>query len=278
MSQALAVTRYTLIELGRRRLLFVIVAIGAVLMAGIAISPHVLPGLRTDNDRLIVILTALEGTVPYAVTLCAFAVGMTVINHDLDSGAVVSIFAKPCPRSSYTAGKLLAAVLLLLMIAAIFTVGSLLVVAATGGGGGVYQVVFWTCAALASNIVLLMLLVMVLTVYINNVIAAAIVLVFHYLAGNVLILHAMVQNNVITDAIGKALVNVVYWGVPHELTSNLQRQILELQIGTGVLRFRGTSPLDRAPVASGSADIAFWLAYVVAIALILFWSVRRKQV
>jgi hypothetical protein len=45
-----------------------------------------------------------------------------------------------------------------------------------------------------------------------------------------------------------------------------------------MLRFRGTSPLDSAPVASGSADIAFWLAYVVAIAMILFWSVRRKQV
>jgi ABC-type transport system involved in multi-copper enzyme maturation permease subunit len=232
--------------------------------------------LRTDNDRLIVILTALDGTVPYALTLCAFAVGMTVINHDLDSGAVVSIFAKPCPRASYTAGKLLAALLLLLSIAAIFTVGSLLVVAVTGGG--VYQVVFWTCAALAANIVLLMLLVMVLTVYINNVIAAAIVLVFHFIAGNVLILHAMAQNNVITDSIAKALIKVVYWGVPHELTSTLQRQILELQIGTGIVRFRGSSPLDRLPVASGSADIAFWLAYVVAIALILFWSVRRKQV
>jgi hypothetical protein len=44
MPQALAVARYTLLELSRRRLLAVIVAIGVVLMAGIAISPHVLPG------------------------------------------------------------------------------------------------------------------------------------------------------------------------------------------------------------------------------------------
>lgn len=276
MTQALAVARYTLIELTRRRLLAVIVAIGVVSMAGIAIAPHVLPGQKTDMDRLIVMLTALSAEVPYAITLCAFAVGMTVINHDLDSGAVISIFAKPVSRSSYTGGKLLAAVSLLLLIAAIFMVGSLGVVAANGGS--VYGVVFWTAAALAANIVLLMLLVMVLTVYLNNIVAAAIVLVFHYIAGQVLTLNAMVQHNVITDAIAKAVITAVYGGVPHELTSNLQRQILELQIQAGELRFRGSSPLDRLPSASGIADIAFWFAYMVAIVLVLFWSVRRKQV
>ncbi len=275
MSQALAVARYSLIELTRRRVLVVIVAIGVVLMAGIAIAPHLL-AQPTPKDGVIVMLTALAAEVPYAFTLCAFVVGMTVINHDLDSGAVVSIFAKPMSRSSYTSGKLLASVSLLVLIAAIFTVGSLAVVAANGGA--VYGVVFWTCAALAANIVLLMLLVMVLTVFLNNVVSAAIVLVFHYLAGQVLTLHAMVQHNVITDAIGKALINVAYWGVPHELTSDLQRQIMQLQIDTGELRFGGSSPIDRLPNASGAVDIAFWFAYGVAIVLILFWSVRRKQV
>jgi hypothetical protein len=83
---------------------------------------------------------------------------------------------------------------------------------------------------------------------------------------------------VIKDTVVKTTLNVAYWGVPHELTTDLQRQILQLQIQAGHLRFAGPSPLDRVPVASGSADIAFWLAYVVAITLILFWSVRRKQV
>jgi len=177
------------------------------------------------------------------------------INHDLDSGAVISIFAKPVSRSSYTGGKLLAAVSLLLLIAAVFTVGSLAVVAANGGS--VYGVVFWTCAALAANIVLLMLLVMVLTVCVNNVVAAAIVLVFHYLAGQVLTLHAMVQHNVITDAIAKAMITIAYWGE---------------------LRFGGQNPIDRLPDASGAIDIWFWFAYVVAICAVLVWSVRRKQV
>jgi ABC-type transport system involved in multi-copper enzyme maturation permease subunit len=275
MSQALAVARYTLIELIRRRLLGVIVAIGVVLTAGIALAPHVLRQ-PTPKDGVIVVLTALGAEVPYAITLCAFVIGMTVINHDLDSGAVVSIFAKPMSRSSYTAGKLMAAVSLLLLIAAIFTGGSLAVVAANGGS--VYGVVFWTLAALAANIVLLMLLLMVLTVYLNNVVAAAIVLVFHYVAGQVITLNAMVQHNVITDAVGKALIGVAYWGVPHELTSNLQRQILQLQIDTGELRFGGQNPIDRLPDASGAVDIWFWFAYVVAIWSVLFWSVRRKQV
>ena len=276
MAQALAVARYTLLELTRRRLIVVIIAVGVVLMGGIAITPHVLPGVKSGTDTVIVVLNGLAGVVPSAVTLCAFAVGMTVINHDLDSGAVVSIFAKPVPRSSYTFGKLLAALSLLLVIAGIFTVGSLLVVAANGGSA--YGVVWWTCAALAANIVLLMLLVMVLTVYLSNVIAAAIVLVFNFAAGQVITLHAMVVHNVITDAVAKGIVNVAYWSVPHELTSDLQRQILQMQINIGEVRFAGESPLDRLPNASGTVDVAFWFGYVVAICLVLFWSVRRKQV
>jgi ABC-type transport system involved in multi-copper enzyme maturation permease subunit len=277
MSQALAVARYTLLELTRRRLIAVIVAVGVVLMGGIAITPHVLPGVKSGTDTVIVVLNGLAEVVPYAVTLCAFAVGMTVINHDLDSGAVVSIFAKPVRRSSYTFGKLLAALSLLLVVAAIFTVGSLLVVAANGGSA--YGVVWWTCAALAANIVLLMLLVMVLTVYLNNVIAAAIVLVFNFVAGQVITLHAMVVHNVITDAVLTAIVNIAYWAVPHELTSDLQRQIIQMQINIGEVRFGPESnPIDRLPNASGNVDVAFWFAYVVAICLVLFWSVRRKQV
>ncbi len=58
MSQALAVARYTLIELTRRRLLGVIVAIGVVLTAGIAVAPHVLRQ-PTPKDGVIVVLTAL---------------------------------------------------------------------------------------------------------------------------------------------------------------------------------------------------------------------------
>lgn len=276
MTQALAVARYTVLELTRRRVLLAVVVVGLVLITGIAIAPFVLPHNTTETDRLIVSLTGLREVVPNAVLLCALAIGMTVINHDLDSGAVVSIFAKPVSRASYTAGKLLTGSSLLLLIVGIFTAGSLVVVAFDGGR--VYDVVFWACAALGANALLLMILTMALTVYLNNVIAAVIVLGFNYVAGNVLVLYAMVQHNVITDTVAKTLVSVVYWAVPHELTSNLERAILQMQLDTRELVVGGGDPLARIPGASNIVDIVFWLAYVVAICLLLFWSVRRKQV
>lgn len=276
MTQTLAVARYTLLEVTRRRLLLVIVAVGLVLVAGIGIAPYVLPGNPNEQDRVIVLLTALTGVVPDALLLCAIAIGMTMINHDLDSGAVVSIFAKPVARSSYTAGKLIASISLLLLIAAIFAAGSLIVVALNGGGA--YDVVFWNSAAVAANVVLLMLMVLALTVYLNNIVAAVIVFAFNYGAAQVLTLHAMVVHNVITDAVARTLIEGVYWAVPHELTSNVQRTIMQLNLDTQRLVVKGFDPLSRVPGASSTTDIVFWLGYVVLITLLLFLAVRRKQV
>src|SRR5215471_7584434 len=200
MTKTLAVARYTLLEIGRRRLLLAIVAIGVVLTAAIAVTPHLLPGNDTNTKKLIVALTGLQDVVPTALLLCAFAIGMTVINHDLDSGAVVSIFAKPVSRASYTLGKLVAAQAMLLLIAAIFTSGSLIDTALNGGS--VYGVVVWTGLAQAANVVLLMLVVMTLTVYLNNIIAAAIGFVFNYAAINDVTLYTMFQQNATTNSVG----------------------------------------------------------------------------
>jgi ABC-type transport system involved in multi-copper enzyme maturation permease subunit len=277
VTQTLAVARYTLLEITRRRLLVVVVAVGLALMAAIAITPYVLPGNAAPTDKLIVSLTGLGEVVPTALLLCALAVGMTVINHDLDSGAVVSIFAKPISRESYTGGKLVAAISLVLLIAAIFAAGSMIVVWIDGGQ--VYNVIFWECAALAANAVLLMLLVMALTVYVNNVIAGAIVLAFNFVAGRVLDAHAMVVNGAITDHAFTAIANAVYWVVPHELTSNLQRTLVQMRLDTRELVVFGRAdPFKDIPGASNAADIVFWLGYVALICGLLFLAVRRKQV
>jgi hypothetical protein len=82
------------------------------------------------------------------------------------------------------------------------------------------------------------------------------------------------------------VINVAYWGVPHELVSNLQRQIMQMQLDTRELvvgplcNGNGScyNPLDRVPGASGNVDIIFWAGYLVALSLVLFWAVRRKQV
>jgi ABC-type transport system involved in multi-copper enzyme maturation permease subunit len=277
MTQAVAVARYTLLEITRRRLVLVVVSLGLALMAAIAITPYVLPGNIAPTAKLIVSLTGLSEVVPTALLLCALAVGMTVINHDLDSGAVVSVFAKPISRESYTGGKLIAAISLVLLIAAIFASGSMIVVGIDGGK--VYNVIFWECAALAANAVLLMLLVMALTVYVNNVIAGAIVLAFNFVAGRVLGLHAMVVNGAITDHTFAAIANAVYWLVPHELTSNLQRTLMQMRLDTReVVVFGRVDPFRDIPGASGTADIAFWLGYVALLCGLLFFAVRRKQV
>ncbi|HEX2682141.1 MAG TPA: ABC transporter permease subunit, partial [Candidatus Dormibacteraeota bacterium] len=249
---------------------------GLLLMAGIAVAPYVLPGNAAATDKLIVSLRGLSEIVPTALLLCSLAIGMTVINHDLDSGAVVSIFAKPVSRESYTAGKLLAALSLVLLIAAIFAAGSMIVLAIDGGQA--YNVVFWECAVLAANAVLLMLLVMALTVYVNNVIAGAIVLAFNFVASRVLDLHAMVVNGTITNHTFTAIANAVYWVVPHELTSNLQRTILQLRLDSHELVVRGFDPFKDVPGASSTVDIAFWLGYVILICALLFFAMRRKQV
>lgn len=275
MTKTLAVARYTLLEVSRRRLLLLLVGLALALMAAIAATPYVLPGNSAAIDKLIVSLEGLHEIVPTAILLVALAVGMTVINHDLESGAVTSIFAKPVSRASYTGGKLVAALALVLLIAAIFAAGSMVVVAIDAGRG--YDVVLAQSAVLAANAILLMLLVMALTVYVNNVIAAAIVLAFNFVAGQVLDLHAMVVSGAVTGAFA-AIADTVYWVVPHELSSNLERTILQLRIAAGELHFRGTDPFSDVPGASGTADAIFWLGYVVLICALLFFAVRRKQV
>ena len=109
MNGALAVTRYTLLELSRRRILLVFAVIGALgivaLGVGLKLLYEVAAANRFGNDRVDPMLLAkfLElQFVTYVVQalglfalLIAFAIGMTAIYHDLESGAAVSIFSKP---------------------------------------------------------------------------------------------------------------------------------------------------------------------------------------
>jgi ABC-type transport system involved in multi-copper enzyme maturation permease subunit len=283
---AIAVARYTLLELSRRRLLLVFVAIAVFLTAGLGLAPLFLPGMSSADDRAVFVLGGISRVDGLAIELCAFAIGMTVINHDLDSGAIVAILAKPVTRLSYAVGKLAAALLLLLLLVSVFTAGSLLVVALDGGGH--VTVLFWFFAANAANFVLLMVLVMILTVYLNSIVAAAIVVAFNFVQDQVSIVHAMVANNVITDHILRPVVDTIYWLVPHQLLSNLDRDIaianVNVNCATGCPGMQPNQAdylahlLARIPGASGTGDVVYWLAYLFVVCAILYASLRLKQV
>ncbi|MGH7761059.1 MAG: hypothetical protein ACREOY_06550 [Candidatus Dormibacteraceae bacterium] len=283
---AIAVAGYTLVELSRRRLLLVFSGIAIFLTAGIGLAPIFLPGFRSVNDKAIFVLGAISRVDGLAIELCAFAIGMIVINHDLDSGAIVAILAKPVTRLSYASGKLAAALSLLVLIVAIFTAGSLLVVALDGGGH--VEVLFWFFASNGANYLLLMVLVMILTVYLNNIVAAAIVVAFSFVQDQVSTLHAMVVNNVITDHVMRPAIETFYWLVPHQLLSNLARDITTLNVATlcetGCPGLQATpaqilaDELSRIPGASGPGDVVYWLAYLCVVSAVLYVALRRKQV
>ena len=281
---AYAVARYTLLELGRRRLLQVLIGVAIFLTAGIGIAPYVLPGFRSADDRTIFILGGISRVDGVAIELCAFAVGMVVINHDLDSGAIVAILAKPVTRLGYAAGKLASALFILVLIDAVFTAGSMLVVLLNSGGH--MDVMFWFFAASSANALLLMVLVMILTVYLNNVIGAAIVVAFSFVQNQVSDLHAMVQSNLITGTFA-GIVSTVWWSVPHQLLSNLQRDIAATELHVSCVRGCPELPdpqhylageLARIPGASASGDFVYWSAYLVVLCAILYLALRRKQV
>jgi ABC-type transport system involved in multi-copper enzyme maturation permease subunit len=274
VEQSLAIARYTIIELSRRRLLLIIVVLGLLLTAGLGVAPLLIPGAPTGEDRILFLLNALSGTVAVAIEICTFAVGMTVINHDLDSGAAVAIFAKPLSRFAYAAGKLAAAASLLLILVAVFAAGTLLVI--TINGGGHTGVLLWFFAATAANVVVLMVLLMALTVYLNNIVAAVIGFVFNFLMGLVLQLHALAQNGVIASPTGRSVINVAYWLFPHALASNLSREIVTIAVRRHPAP-GGFDPLSGIPPASGAGDIAFWFGYLVLLCGVLWLALRRKQ-
>jgi hypothetical protein len=135
---------------------------------------------------------------------------------------------------------------------------------------------------------LLMVLVMILTVYLNNIVAAAIVVAFNFGQDQISTLYAAVVNHVITDHIYSGIITTLYWVVPHPLVTNLQRAIVianyHVDCATGCPGMQPSpaaylaNELSRIPGASGSGEIVYWAAYLVAVMAVLYLAVRYKQV
>ena len=124
MNGALAVARYTLLELTRRRILLIFFIIGALGIAALGIGlkvfaeelvPRVETGGQGPSPEQFRQLTELSfvsdllSVLGLFALLIAFSIGMTAIYHDIESGAAVAIFSKPVSRFAFTIGKIAAA-------------------------------------------------------------------------------------------------------------------------------------------------------------------------
>ncbi len=299
MNGALAVSRYTLVELSRRRILLVFFVIGALGIAAIGGALKIIatvvpnagsfgaPGSAPPDpakvSRLLELefVTQLIGVVGFFALLIAFAIGMTAIYHDLESGAAVAIFSKPVSRLAFTAGKILAALSAMVVIVGLLGLETRLVMTLFGGG---LEGALWveTVAAVA-NASLLMLIVLALSTWMNNIIAAVVAFVYNAVASIVVALHAQLTGGGLGDnATVRTLLDIAYWLVPHHLMSDAQRQLVLAEVALFPPSDQGgTSTADilsSVPGASSVGDFVWWVFLVVLMAALVYAAVRRRQV
>jgi ABC-type transport system involved in multi-copper enzyme maturation permease subunit len=294
----LAVARYTLLDLSRRRILLVFLIIGAVGIAAIGIGLRVFSSAFTSGVRFgpagtevdpaklnrfldLMFVTDLVGALGLFALLIAFGIGMTAIYHDLESGAAIAIFSKPVSRLAFTVGKVGAAVAALIAI-----VGGLSIEATLVGllfGGGLEQTLAVEAVAQVANAITLMLIVLALSTWMNNIVAAIVAFIYQAAGGFVVALHAqMVAGFLGDDAFLKVLLNVLYWLVPRQLTSDAPRELvkaeLELFSAPNQTNADIAQLLAAVPGASGATDIIWWAFVVAVMATLVYVAVRRRQV
>jgi ABC-type transport system involved in multi-copper enzyme maturation permease subunit len=307
LNGALAVARYTLLELSRRRILLVFFIVGVLGIGAIAAGLKIFavvapenatfsgpPGSQPPDPALVsrllelTFVTQLIGAVGFFALLIAFAIGMTAIYHDLESGAAVGIFSKPVSRFAFAAGKIAAAAIAMIVIVGLLGLESRALMTLFGGG---LEGALWveTLAAIA-NALLLMLVVLALSTWMNNIIAAVVAFIYNFVAGSVVVpLHAALAAGQLGDnAIVNGGLNVAYWLVPHPLMSDARRQLVraefDLFASSSTPDQGGPTPdqiaqaVNSVPGASGIQDIAWWLFFLALTAGLVYLAVRRRQV
>ncbi len=301
MNGTLAVARYTLIELSRRRILLVFFVLGALGLALVGFGLYFFsasfttnvtfgpPGTPQDPAKLnrfleLMFVSNLIGALGLFALLIAFAIGMTVIYHDLDSGAAVAIFSKPVSRLAFTVGKLAAAIVAMIAIVGVLGVEARLLMFLFGSGADLQQTLWAETVAQVANAVTLMLIIMALSTVMNNIVAGVVGFIYNGVAGVVVLLHAQMVAGFLGDnGVLRVGLNVLYWLVPHELVSDAQRQLARAQFELfGSAGEQGGPTVDQMmagiPGASGMADIVWWAFVVAVLALIGYIAVRRRQV
>ncbi|HEY8797936.1 MAG TPA: ABC transporter permease subunit [Candidatus Dormibacteraeota bacterium] len=294
MNGTLAVARYTLLELSRRRILLVFFVVGAVGIVLLGVFLKIANTLATRGtaqsvngatqldpaqmNQLLeaVFVTYLLGALGIFSLLIAFAIGMTAIYHDLESGTAVSLFSKPISRLAYTIGKISAAVAALVLVVGVLAIEARLAMLLFGGGleGALTAEVL----AVVANTVVVMLIVLALSTWMNNIIAAVVAFIYYdVVAALVVTIRNLTDQGVIDNGFLKGVFDVLYWVVPHELTSSASGDIArEIQLSGGGSANAAT--LAAIPPASGAGDILWWAFLVIVFSSLVYVAVRRRQV
>ena len=295
----MSVARYTLIELTRRRILLVFFIIGA---AGIALLGILLKvfsssiagtfsgggpnGSQFTSAQLnqlveLTFVSNLISALGLFALLIAFAIGMTAIYHDLESGSAISIFSKPVSRFAFAVGKVSAAVVAIIVIVGLLGIEARLFILLFGGG--LEQALTLEIVASVANAITLMLLVMALTTWMNNIVAAVVAFIYNAIAGIVVALHNQLVSGFLGDnQLVHAGLTVLYWIVPHSLISNAPREIAQQELSIFNAGESGgpsvSQSLSGVPGASGVGDIVWWAFVIVVFASLVYVAVRRRQV
>jgi ABC-type transport system involved in multi-copper enzyme maturation permease subunit len=291
MNGTLAVARYTLAELSRRRILLVFFIIGAIGIVGLGVGLKILYTVASSSGNIApknvdpaVFNRFLELTfVNYVFSalatfglLIAFAIGMTAIYHDLDSGAAVSIFSKPVSRVAFATGKVAAAVAALVVIVGALALEARFVMFLFGGG--LENALTGEALAVVGNCVVVMLIVLSLSTWMNNIVAAVVAFVYYnVITGVISFVHNLADNGVITNNVVKTIFDIAYWLVPHELVSSATGDVAKASITISGPQ-TNSQALAGIPPASGVGDIVWWAFVVCFFAGLVYYAVRRRQV
>jgi len=295
----LAVARYSLVELSRRRILLVFFALGAAGIVLVAVVLKVFSTAFTSNvrfgssatnvdpatlDRALELgfVSDITSVLGIFALLIAFGIGMTVIYHDLESGTAISIFSKPVSRAAFAAGKVAAAIVAIAVIVGVLSLEARLFMLLFGTGD-LGPALWWETLAQVGNAALLMLLVMALSTWMNNIIAAVVAFVYNAVGGIVVALHAQdLAGGLGNNAVLKTGLDILYWLVPHQLISDAPREIAKAEFALVAASSRGGPTADQflssIPSASGATDIIWWAFGIAVFALLVYAAVRRRQV
>jgi ABC-type transport system involved in multi-copper enzyme maturation permease subunit len=300
MNGAASVARYTLLELSRRRILAVFFSIGAggILLIGVVLKLFSSsftqgitfgpPGSAPPDPALlnrfleVMFISDLTGALGFFALLVAFAIGMTAIYHDLESGAAVAIFSKPVSRLAFTIGKVAAALAAIVVIVGLLSIEATLV--GLLFGGGLEQTLAVETIAQVGNALTLMLIVLALSTWMNNIVAAIVAFIYNAAAGIVIALH----NQMVAGFLGdnetlKVGLNVLYWVVPHQLTSDAARELVKAEYDLFSSQNQGgggdlSQAIAAVPGPSSATDILWWLFVIAVFASLVYYAVRRRQV